>query len=107
MRKCKILLALVLCFAMLLTLTGCTTSMTYRKAQNLYATGDYEEAIKIFEELGDFGESKIMIDACYYELGREAMWEKQWQLAISYFEKSDYQGAAARIQECKDKLAQQ
>ena len=106
MKKFKCLLALLLCAVMLLTMTGCTTSMTYRKAHNLYTTGDYEEAIEIFEELGDFGESKLLISACYYELGREAMWEKQWQKAISYFEKSDYKGAAEKIQECKDKLAQ-
>lgn len=104
MRKHKSLLVLVLCLAMLLLLTGCTTSMTYRKARNLYVTGEYEEAIEIFEDLGDFADSKEMIGVCYYELGREAMLEKQWQKAITYFEKSDYHGAAEKLQECKDKL---
>ena len=106
MKKYKSLLVLVLCLAMLPVLTGCTTSMTYRKAYNLYTTQEYEEAIAIFEQLGDYGESKMMIDACYYELGREAMLEKEWQKAIDYFEKSGYHGAAEKIQECKDKLAQ-
>ena len=106
MKKYKGLLALMLCLVMLPVLTGCTASMTYRKAHNLYNTSDYLEAIEIFEELDDYSDSKIMLDACYYELGREAMLEKQWQKAIDYFEKSNYHGAPEKIQECKDKLAQ-
>ena len=93
MKKYKSLLALVLCLMMLFVLTGCTKSMTYSKARNLY------------EELGDFADCPEMVSVCYYELGREAMLEEQWQEAIGYFEKSDYHGAPARIQECKDKLA--
>lgn len=105
MKKYKSLLALVLCLMMLFVLTGCTKSMTYSKARNLYATGEYAEALKIYEELGDFADCPEMVSVCYYELGREAMQEEQWQEAIGYFEKSDYHGAPARIQECKDKLA--
>ena len=106
MRKSKCVLVLALCLAMLLVLTGCTTSMTYRKAYNLYTTGDYQEAVEIFERLGDYGESKLMISSCYYELGREAMLEQQWQIAIDYFSKSDYEGAAEKIKECQGKLGQ-
>lgn len=106
MKKYKPLLALVLCLAMLLCLTGCTASFTYRAAKNLYNTEEYEEAITKFESLGDYGDSKEMIGICYYELGREAMLEEKWQEAIGYFEKSNYHGAPEKIQECKDKLAQ-
>ena len=106
MKKYKGLLALVLCAVMLLSLTGCTESITHRRAKNLYITGEYQEAIDIFETLGDYGDSKEMISVCYYELGREAMLEEKWQEAIAYFEKSDYHGAADRILECKDKLAE-
>ncbi len=106
MKKCKCLLALVLCMAMLLTLTGCTDSFTYRKAKNLYNTGEYEEAIVFFEQLGDYGNCKELIGICYYELGREAMLEDQWQQAIDYFSKSNYHGAAEKLKECQDKLAE-
>ena len=106
MKQCKRLLALALCTLMLLTMTGCTDSMTYRKAKNLHTTGDYEEAIELFEKLGDYGDSKDMIGVCYYELGREAMLEEKWQEAIGYFEQSNYHGAAERIRECQDKLAE-
>ncbi len=106
MKKYKSLIALLLCMVMLVSLTGCTVSFTYRRARNLYVTGEYQKAIEVFETLGDYGDSKEMISACYYELGREAMLEKQWQKAITYFEKSDYHGAAERIQECKEKLAE-
>lgn len=107
MKKYKVLAALVLCLAMLLMLTGCTTSMTYQRARNLHATGEYAEALKIYQQLGDFADCKEMVGVCYYELGREAMLEEKWQEAIDYFEKSDYHGAPARIEECKNKLAQQ
>lgn len=106
MKKYKCLIALLLCAVMLLTMSGCTQSFTYRKARNLYVTGEYQGAIKVFETLGNYGDCKEMIGVCYYELGREAMLEKKWQEAIGYFEKSDYHGAAERIQECKDKLAE-
>lgn len=104
MKKCKCLLALLLCAVMLLTVSGCTVSFTYQKARNLFIKEQYEEAVKKFEELGDYGDSQEMVSICYYELGREAMRAEQWQKAIDYFGKTDYQDAAEKLQECKDKL---
>lgn len=107
MKKLKTAVALALCMAMLLCMTGCTESFTYRGAKNHYNVGEYEEAIEKFQRLGDYGDSQEMIQICYYELGREAMLDKEYEIAIKWFSQSTYDDAAEKLQECRNRLAQQ
>lgn len=52
----KKVLALVLCFCMALSLTACKSG-DYEKAKKLFDAGKYEEALALYEKLGDYEDS--------------------------------------------------
>lgn len=55
-----------LIFAITVMLTGCNSS-DYKKATDLYESGDYEEAYEVFTELGDYRDSADMAKASLYK----------------------------------------
>lgn len=57
------LMCIVVCIAVMLS--GCKSS-DYKKASGLMDSGSYEEAIAIFEELGDYKDSADLITDCQY-----------------------------------------
>lgn len=56
--KRKLLSILILCITVF-ALTGCDSS-DYKKAMSMYENGEYEEAAKLFTELGDYEDSAEM-----------------------------------------------
>ena len=44
-------------------LSGCKSS-DYKKAQELYSSGNYEEAQTVFFKLGDYEDSTQMVEKC-------------------------------------------
>lgn len=59
----KKIVALLLVLAMALALCGCSSS-DYKKAQKLFEERQYEEALAIFEELGEYQDSKQQVSNC-------------------------------------------
>lgn len=43
-------------------------SRAYAQAQELYTAGDYQGALEVFTELGDYEDSSAMADQCEYEM---------------------------------------
>lgn len=88
--KQKMTLCLVFCLLVTL-LTGCQGA-DYKKAQNLYAEGDYAQAKAIFLELADYEDSQEMVTKCTYGM------------AMDYFEDKDYAEAHAMFTALGDYL---
>ena len=64
----KKILAILVVALMICSLAGCDSSK-YKKAVELYDSGDYQAAIVIFSELGDYEDSaKYLKDAKWYAL---------------------------------------
>lgn len=62
--------ALILVLVILLgTLTGCD-SADYKKAVSLYQSGKYAEAIKLFEGVGDYKDSQMLLMDCRFEYAK-------------------------------------
>ena len=53
MKKC---ISLLVFLALMLPLAGCKYS-DYQKAQDLAENGDYDDAIAVYQELGDYKDS--------------------------------------------------
>jgi len=104
-RICK-LLALVMTLCILTTaLTGCTT-LNYRKAVHLYNARQYDEAIELFYELGNYEDSAELFTASHYWAAMERMEAGNYGEALPRFLKlGDYEDAADRAKECKYQLA--
>ncbi len=97
--KRKIFLIAMACAV--LTLSGCKSS-DYKKASELMNSGSYEEAIPIFEELGDYKDSADMINVCKYGQAAALYDGKQFDNAKIIFEElGDYQDSADRVTACK------
>ncbi|MBE6608636.1 MAG: RHS repeat protein [Ruminococcaceae bacterium] len=74
---------LLVCFAI-----GCLTScsnMKYEKALELIENGEYEEAYAIFEELGDYKDSKEQIKQLNYNQAIDFIEEGKYEEAYSIF----------------------
>ena len=60
MKKMKKILAAVLLLALALCLTGCgeSSEAKYSRAEKLLGEGKYDEAVKLLEELGAYGDAE-------------------------------------------------
>jgi hypothetical protein len=67
----KKLISLVLALVMAFSLCGCNMS-DYKKAQNAYENGDYENASTMFETLGDYKESQA-----FYNKSQAAIYDEK------------------------------
>lgn len=61
----KRLISVVLLFSLCLNLCGCGKSGKYESAVALMDAGNYEEAIVVFTELGDYEDSIQKLEECY------------------------------------------
>ena len=98
MRK-KILCGLV-AIVMLLCLSGCKSN-DYKSAQQLYADREYDDAIAMFTELGDYKDSADMINACNYGKATDLFDEEKYEEAAQIFEAlGDYKDSEDMIETC-------
>lgn len=101
----KKVIALLCLLALLVSLCACASS-NFAKANTLYNRGSYEEAIVLFESLGDYENSEEMILACRYEMARKLISLQEYEAAIAAFEElGDYSDSAERVADCRYALA--
>ena len=101
----KSVVCLLLVFLLTFAMTGCE-ELDYRDAVDLYNAGNYEEAAKLFAQLGDFEDSSQLETRCYYWLAVKAMEFGRYEAALEQFRAlGDYEDAPARITECTYQLA--
>lgn len=100
-RICK-LMALMLFVCLLMT--GCE-KLDYRKAVQLYNNRQYDKAIALFHELGDYEDSAELFTASHYWAAMERMDAGNYGEALPRFLKlGDYEDSADRATECKYQL---
>ena len=103
--KRRISWVLALCLV-LLALTGCDSS-DYKKAQELFEAGEYEAAEQLFDQLGDYEDSKDMVEKCKYSAACELKETGDYEDVAAAFEKlGDYEDAPALKLECEYQIAE-
>lgn len=113
-KRKKLLLIIILITVAVLTVAYffakpiITPIIKYNNAVKTMKTGEYDEAISIFEELGDYEDSTSLILDCRYNRAISLMDEGYYEEAITefndirnYFDTADY------IKECKYRNAKQ
>lgn len=105
-RKILRAVALLLLVSMLvLSMTGCD-SLDYREAINLYNAQNYEDALALFTQLGEYEDSAQMVTRCNYWIAMKAMEYGRYEAAIEGFDAlNGYEDSEARITECYYLLA--
>lgn len=100
------ILVLVLTVCMVMTcLTGCE-ELRYREAVQRYNARQYDAAIELFHELGDYQDSKALFTASHYWAAMDRMSAGDYSEALPRFVKlGDYEDSAQRAVECKYQLA--
>jgi len=69
---------------------------------SLYEAGEHEQAIDLFEALGDYEDSIQMIKKCNYEIASSLMESGKYEEAIAAFETlGDYEDSVQKIAECE------
>lgn len=92
-------IAIFVLVALVVSLTGCA-AMKYKNAMSLYENGAYEEALVIFQELGDHENSAEMANACNYEIASEYLASGEYQKAADIFTAlGDYKDSADKAKE--------
>lgn len=98
MQRVAFITVAVLTFALL---AGCQ-GMDYDKAKGLYDEGKYEEALAVFNSLGDYEDSKDMVVACKYGMANALFDEGDYQAAADmYAEISGYKDSDKKAQKAK------
>lgn len=104
-RLFKSVVVLILLCLLAFSLTGCD-SLNYREAVKLYNAQDYDKALEIFTELGEYEDSAQLITRCKYWIAIEAMEYGRYDSAMEQFQAlNGYEDSAERITECKYQLA--
>lgn len=102
----KKIIMLILAMAMLLMLTGCDSS-DYKEANSLYESGEYVEALEMFEALGDYEDSVEKVKACNYQIALELTNAGKYQEALTMFVSlGDYEDCAEQSVFCTCKVAE-
>ena len=100
-RICKML---VLMLAICLLMTGCD-KLDYRKAVQFYNNRQYDKAIELFHELGDYEDSAQLFTDSHYWAAMERMDAGNYGEALPRFLKlGDYADSTDRAVECKYQL---
>lgn len=98
-------IAILLSALTLLALVACDP-IDYRKANELYAAGDYEAAMEAYTALGEYKDAESRILSCRYNIANGLLSDKQYQEAKEiYTELGDYEEAAEKILQCDYALA--
>ncbi|MDR1800826.1 MAG: polysaccharide deacetylase family protein [Lachnospiraceae bacterium] len=79
--------------------------LTYNRANELLAHGEFDAAIAKYKALGDFKDSKVRVTEATYEEADSALFEKKYDRAIELFEEiKDYKDSGEKEKEaCKEK----
>lgn len=107
MKKFLQTMSILLLASSLLLLTTACDSSDYKKAVELYEYGQYDQAIAMFEQLGDYKDSAQMVQTCTYGKAKSFYDAGKYAEAIPLFEKTqDYQDSADLIKKAKVLLAE-
>ncbi len=103
--KPKKLIAIVICLAVLVSLTAC--SMTdYKTAAGLAENGDWAGAREIFAALGDYKDAAEKVRECDYEIAGGLLADGACEDARALYESlGDYLDSADKISECDYEIA--
>lgn len=102
----KKLIALLLVFVMALSLCGCGKMGSYKEACSLMESGDYQKALSIFTELGEYKESAQMVTACEYGIACTLLESGDYEAAMEAFVKlGKYEDSAEKVLECRYQMA--
>ena len=97
----KKILAMIIISCVMLVMTGCTAN-DYKKAEELYSSGNLEAAKEIYESLGDYEDSTQKLMACRYGLAAKQLEDGNYKEALNEFEAlGDYEDSKDKISECK------
>lgn len=98
------LFAILLVAASVVLLTACDSG-DYKKATNLYNSGQFKEAADLFESLGDYEDSADMLLICRYEEANQLMNEGKYEDAAAIYESIiGYSDAADKLAEANSKI---
>ena len=89
---CAVISVMAICY-----FTIIMPEQQYQKAVQLYQSGKYQEALGIFEKLGNRKNSAEMIDLC-----RDSIREDQYKNAIDLYESGHYEEALPLFEELND-----
>lgn len=102
----KKVLVFMLSLAMAVMLAGCD-SADYKEATSLFDNGKYEQALELFEALGDYEDSAEMVKACNYQIALEFTTAGKYQEALAMFTSlGDYEDCAEQRVLCTCKVAE-
>lgn len=95
-------IAWILCLLLLVAaFTGCDAT-EYKKAVELYESGQYAQAQTIFEELGEYEDSQAKAQDCRYMQGQALLESGKYEEAKEIFRKlGDYKDSKTYAQDCK------
>lgn len=97
MNKIKVFLYLLVLTCLL---SACASS-DYREANSLFESGNYDEALKIFQELGDYKDSVEFSKECQYQIAKELLALGHYDEANQLFLNLDqYADSASLCKEC-------
>lgn len=99
-------LALILSLLMLMVcMTGCE-DLKYREAVQHYNARNYEKAVELFTELGDYEDSAQLHKSCHYWMAMDLMAAGDYSGAWPRFHKlGNFEDSAQRATECKYQMA--
>ena len=93
----KIISLTILCCLLVAMLTACDSS-DYKKALKLYNSGQYSEAMSMFEELGDYEDSGSYVVDCKMKIAESLVENKEFQDAINIY--SELNDEASSLLKC-------
>ncbi len=97
----KKIIAWILLLFIPVMLSGCDGS-DYKKAASFYDSGDFEAAIEIFTELGDYKDSQERLVDCRFHYGQQLYDHGDFEAAIEIFaELGDYKDSQERLADCR------
>lgn len=97
MNKIKVFLYLLVLTCLL---SACTSS-DYKEANSLFESGNYDEALKIFQELGEYKDSVELSKECQYQIAKELFTLGHYDEANQIFLNLDeYEDSASLYKEC-------
>lgn len=106
----KRIVAVLLFFTLCLTLCACGKADDYERAIALMDEGNYEEAITVFTELGDYEDSTIKLEECKnsldYNKAVVLLAEEKFGEALTIFlSLGDYRDSVSKAKECENAIA--
>lgn len=97
MKRIRVLFLSIL---IMVSLTACKSD-DYKEAMELYVNREYDAALVIFAELGDYEDSVNMVTKCHYAQAHMLMDDGMYEEARTIFEElGDYEDSAENIKEC-------